>query len=85
MLRSGAIDVDSLISEEHALSKGVFAMERQERRGIEGVSTAGNHFPYIISHFPLTENRQGAKSRQVRQDSQDLEQAPTNPVVTAIR
>jgi threonine dehydrogenase-like Zn-dependent dehydrogenase len=34
MLRSGAIDVDSLISEEHPLSKGVLAMERAGKKGV---------------------------------------------------
>jgi hypothetical protein len=33
-LRTGAIDVDSLISEEHPLSKGVFAMERASKKGV---------------------------------------------------
>jgi threonine dehydrogenase-like Zn-dependent dehydrogenase len=34
LLRTGAIDVDSLISEEHPLSKGVFAMERASKKGV---------------------------------------------------
>jgi threonine dehydrogenase-like Zn-dependent dehydrogenase len=34
LLRSGAIDVDSLISEEHPLSSGVFAMERAGKKGV---------------------------------------------------
>jgi threonine dehydrogenase-like Zn-dependent dehydrogenase len=34
LLRTGAIDVDSLISEEHPLSKGVFAMERAGKKGV---------------------------------------------------
>lgn len=34
LLRTGAIDVDSLISEEHPLSKGVFAMERAATKGV---------------------------------------------------
>lgn len=34
LLRTGAIDVDSLISEEHPLRSGVFAMERAGKRGV---------------------------------------------------
>lgn len=34
LLRTGAIDVDSLISEEHPLSRGVVAMERASKRGV---------------------------------------------------
>jgi threonine dehydrogenase-like Zn-dependent dehydrogenase len=34
LLRTGAIDVDSLISEEHPLSKGVFAMARAGKKGV---------------------------------------------------
>lgn len=34
LLRTGAIDVDSLISEEHPLSMGVFAMERAGKKGV---------------------------------------------------
>lgn len=34
LLRTGAIDVDSLISEEHPLSRGVLAMERAGRKGV---------------------------------------------------
>lgn len=34
LLRRGAIDVDSLISEEHPLSNGVFAMERAGKKGV---------------------------------------------------
>jgi threonine dehydrogenase-like Zn-dependent dehydrogenase len=34
LLRTGAIDVDSLISEEHPLSRGVMAMERAGKKGV---------------------------------------------------
>ena len=34
LLRKGAIDVDSLISEEYPLSKGVLAMERAGKKGV---------------------------------------------------
>lgn len=34
LLRTGAIDVDSLISEEHPLSRGVLAMERAGKKGV---------------------------------------------------
>jgi threonine dehydrogenase-like Zn-dependent dehydrogenase len=34
LLRRGAIDVDSLISEEHPLSNGVLAMERAGKKGV---------------------------------------------------
>ena len=34
LLRKGAIDVDSLISEEHPLSSGVLAMERAGKKGM---------------------------------------------------
>jgi threonine dehydrogenase-like Zn-dependent dehydrogenase len=34
LLRTGAIDVDSLISEEHPLSSGVLAMERAGKKGV---------------------------------------------------
>jgi len=34
LLRKGAIDVDSLISEEHPLSNGVLAMERAGKKGV---------------------------------------------------
>jgi threonine dehydrogenase-like Zn-dependent dehydrogenase len=34
LLRKGAIDVDSLISEEHPLSHGVLAMERAGKKGM---------------------------------------------------
>lgn len=34
LLRTGAIDVDSLISEEHPLDRGVFAMERASKKGV---------------------------------------------------
>lgn len=34
LLRRGAIDVDSLISEEHPLSSGVLAMERAGKKGV---------------------------------------------------
>jgi threonine dehydrogenase-like Zn-dependent dehydrogenase len=34
LLRTGAIDVDSLISEEHPLDRGVLAMERAGKKGV---------------------------------------------------
>lgn len=34
LLRTGAIDVDSLISEEHPLNRGVLAMERAGKKGV---------------------------------------------------
>lgn len=34
LLKKGAIDIDSLISEEYSLDKGVHAMERAEKKGV---------------------------------------------------
>lgn len=34
LLKTGAIDIDSLISEEYPLSRGVYAMERAARKGV---------------------------------------------------
>ncbi len=34
LLKKGAIDIDSLISEEYPLSRGVFAMERAGKKGV---------------------------------------------------
>ena len=34
LLKKGAIDIDSLISEEYSLEKGVHAMERAEKKGV---------------------------------------------------
>jgi threonine dehydrogenase-like Zn-dependent dehydrogenase len=34
LLRKGAIDIDSLISEEYPLSRGVYAMERAGKKGV---------------------------------------------------
>jgi threonine dehydrogenase-like Zn-dependent dehydrogenase len=34
LLKKGAVDVESMISEEHPLSRGVYAMERAAERGI---------------------------------------------------
>lgn len=34
LLKRGAIDIDSLISEEYSLAKGVHAMERAEKKGV---------------------------------------------------
>ena len=34
LLKKGAIDVDSLISEEYPLSRGVYAMERAGKKGV---------------------------------------------------
>jgi threonine dehydrogenase-like Zn-dependent dehydrogenase len=34
LLKKGAIDIDSLISEEYSLAKGVHAMERAEKKGV---------------------------------------------------
>ena len=34
LLKKGAIDIDSLISEEYPLSRGVYAMDRAEKKGV---------------------------------------------------
>ena len=34
LLKKGAIDIDSLISEEYPLARGVYGMERAEKKGI---------------------------------------------------
>ena len=34
LLKKGALEIDSLISEEYPLSRGVYAMERAARKGV---------------------------------------------------
>jgi threonine dehydrogenase-like Zn-dependent dehydrogenase len=34
LLKKGAIDIDSLISEEYPLTRGVYAMERAGKKGV---------------------------------------------------
>ncbi|HEY9500955.1 MAG TPA: hypothetical protein VIR01_04915, partial [Pyrinomonadaceae bacterium] len=56
LLKKGAIDIDSLISEEYPLAEGVYAMERAGGKGVLKVllrpwAFSICHLTFLICHF----------------------------------